>query len=126
MKETTKLERLLNTTVIYKQNHIRIKDYFMKPEDGTVTIITDKNPITIKEAEIADFVSKCLPVAEESQALAIVTESQQTITTLKDILMDNIKKVQEDKEYIGQAKTINNSVSALLNMVSLQVKLGRK
>lgn len=127
MKDQTKLEKLVGKEFIYKQEHIRIKDYFMKPEEGTVHIVTDKQPITVKEEDVQDFVSRCLPVAEESTvAVAVVAEAQTTITSLKDILMDNIKKVQENKDYIGQAKMINNSVNSLLNMVSLQMKLNSK
>lgn len=127
MKETTRLERMLNKTYIYKQDHIRIKDYYPEAEEGTIKIITDKGPITIHANEVTHFVEKCLPVDDENtQALQIVTESQKTITSLKDILLDNIKKVQDNKEYINQAKTINNSVNTLLNMVSLELKVSKE
>jgi hypothetical protein len=127
MKETTRLEKMLSKTYIYKQEHIRIKDYYPEPEEGTIKIITDKAPITINASEVTQFIDKCLAVDDENtQALQIVTESQKTITSLKDILLDNIKKVQENKEYINQAKTINNSVNTLLNMVSLELKVSKE
>jgi hypothetical protein len=127
MKGTTKLEKLLNKMFIYKQEHIRIKDYYPIPEDGIIRVITDKNPIDIKEGDVSEFVEKCLPVDEpNTQVVQIANDSQKTITTLKDILLDNIKKVQNDKEYINQAKTINNSVNTLLNMVSLEMKVKKQ
>jgi hypothetical protein len=127
MKETTKLEKLLNKTYIYKQDHIRIKDYYLVPEEESIKIITDKAPITIKADELQQFIDKCLPVQDENtQAIQIVSDSQKQITSLKDILMDNITKVQADKEYINQAKTINNAVNTLLNMVTLEMKVKKE
>jgi hypothetical protein len=34
--------------------------------------------------------------------------------------------VQADKEYINQAKTINNAVNTLLNMVTLEMKVKKE
>lgn len=126
MKDTNRLERLVNKTVIYKQEHIKIKDWFAIPEEKAIRIITDGDNFTIAEADINDFCRKCLPIEEEessTQALQVVNEVNGTITSLKDILMDNIKQVQANKDYIQQANTINNSVNSLLNMVTLQLKV---
>lgn len=127
MKETTKLERLVGRTFIYKQDHIKIKDFYPIPEEKKINVITDKKPILLDDSDVPDFINKLLPVDEPTTvAVSVVNETQQTITSLKDILLDNIKKVQENKDYIAQANTINNSVNSLLNMVSLQMKINSK
>lgn len=125
MRETTKLERMVGESFLYHGNQIKIKDYYKEEENNSIRIITQTEPILIANSKIQEFVSDCLPI-EESKSLSIVSESQATITSLKDILMDNIKKVQGDKDYINQAKTINNSVNTLITMVSLQVKINSK
>lgn len=128
MKDKAKLEKLLDKEYIYKQENIRIKDYYFKEETKSYKIITDGTPIEIEEAGVDNFIKKLLPVTqpESAAALSIVSESRNTINSLKDILMDNIKKVQTNKDYIGQAKMVNNSVNSLLNMVSLELKIRKE
>ena len=42
---------------------------------------------------------------------------------MQNILMESIKKIQIDKEYVGQAKAINNHINTMLNMVKLQMQM---
>lgn len=133
MKETTRLEKLLTKQFIYKQDNITIKDYFLKDEDKTVHIITDKKPIVIKEADIAKFCEQLLPVEEPTTRavaqVAISTEVvQQTtglLSTLQQTLLDNIERVKTDKEYIKQANVVNSSVNALIGMTKLQISVAK-
>lgn len=125
MKDTTLLERMLDDTFVFKGKHIKVKDWYAEEEKDTIRIITTTDPIVIKNTEVKKFVDQCIRV-EETQALQVINKSQEDIGNLKDILMDNIKKVQENKEYINQAKVINNSVNSLMNMVSLQMKINSK
>ena len=46
-----------------------------------------------------------------------------TISTLKDVLMDNIKKVQQSPDYIPQATTIANTVNSLVNLAKIEMQL---
>lgn len=122
MKDTTHLERMLDETYIYKGKQIKIKDWYHEEEKDTIRIITTTAPIVIKHSDVSTFVKACLPI-EDSVALSVINENKKTITTLSEILMDNITKVQKDPKYIDQAKVINSSVNAMMSMVNLQLKI---
>lgn len=128
MKERTKLEKLVGKEFIYQQNNIRIKDYYAEEENGSFKIITDGKPITVKEADIASFLERLLPV-EEPATQAISTEvvqgTNELMNTLQQTLLDNINKVQNDKEYIKQANVVNSSVNALIGMAKLQLQVAK-
>lgn len=122
------LERMIHHTFMYKSKNIKIKDYYLKEDQQSVKIITDGDNLDINLKQIEQFKNDCLPVEDDQQLqqrLTVVKESNDDINNLKNILMDNIQKVQKDKEYIGQAKVINNSVNTLLNMVNTQIKIER-
>lgn len=128
MKETTRLERLLNQQFIYKQENIQLKDFFLQEENHTVRIITDKKPIIIKQSDISKFCDELLPV-EDSATMAVSTQVMQQTTgllsTLQQTLLDNIEMVKKDKEYIKQANVVNSSVNALIGMAKLQLQVGK-
>jgi hypothetical protein len=132
MKEENKLKKLLNKEFIYKQDNIRIENYVPDRDSGDIDIITDKKPIRIKEDGIQKFIDMLLPV-EEPQTKAVSTISAEVIQEatgltkdLKDILLDNIKKVQTDPNYIKQATTINKSVNSLVSLAKLHLEAAVK
>lgn len=128
MKDTTRLEKLLNKEFIYKQENIRVKDYVRNPDNKTIDIITDKKPISIKENEIIKFCEALLPV-DEPATQAISTEVVQQTTglmnTLQQTLLENIAMVKKDPNYIKQANVVNSSVNALIGMAKLQIQVGK-
>lgn len=128
MKETHRLDRMLNKTFIYKQDQIVIRDYFQEPEKGTVRVITDKKPITVQTSQLADFEKACLPVEEPAtQAVSteVVSQASSLLLTLQQTLLDNIEMVKKDKEYTKQANVVNSSVNALIGMAKLQLQVGK-
>jgi len=126
MKEKTRLEKLLNKTFIYKQEHITIRDYFEDPDNASFKITTDKKTITIKEADVSSFIEACLPVEDENtRAVESIRQTDGLITTLQQTLLENIENVKKDKDYIKQANVINSSVNALIGMAKLQVQVSR-
>lgn len=50
----------------------------------------------------------------------------QTASPLKDILMDSIKKVQNDPSYIPQAKAIRENVRELVNLARVEIDAFRE
>lgn len=124
MKEESKLKKLLNKEFIYKQENIRIENYVPDREANAIDIITNKKPIRIKEDGIQAFVDLLLPVDEPStQALSadVIQEATGLTKDLKDILLDNIRKVQSDPNYIKQATSINKSVNQLVGLAKLHL-----
>lgn len=118
---------MLDKTYIYKQNHIKIKDYFVNDEKKSVQVITDAKPITVPINELAEFEKACLPIEEPSTAVSIevVQETSVFLTTLQKTLLENIDKVKADPNYIKQANVVNSSVNALIGMAKVQLQLGR-
>lgn len=127
MKETTRIERLLGKEFIYKQNNIRIKDYYQVPEKGEFKIITDGSPITVKEKDIAKFCEDLLAVQAPETGVSLQVAEQATglLAILQKTLLDNIEMVKQDKEYIKQANVVNSSVNALIGMAKLQIQVGK-
>lgn len=63
---------------------------------------------------------------KEETAPALFTspdEMKVTLNDVKNILMDNIKKVQENSDYIPQANTVNQSVNSLINLAKLSLQM---
>lgn len=50
------------------------------------------------------------------------TEAQTSMADkLIDVLEDNIRRVQEDKDYIPQAQAINNNVNSIINIQKMKL-----
>lgn len=58
-------------------------------------------------------------------AVEIVSEAvpKSAIEKLSGVLMDNIEKLKTDPTYIAQAKEINNSVNAIVNLAKVEIML---
>lgn len=70
----------------------------------------------------------------ENTGLQIVNDAGKPIHTiignnageLSRILMDNIKKVQEDPKYIGQAKEVRDNVREVISLARIEVDMIRE
>lgn len=117
---------MVGGTYLYKRESIIIKGVIASDTDQLIRIKTDKQDITVSLLHLSDFISSLLLASDEQQEetrTALVTQQSGEIDTLHKILKDSIKKIQEDKEYIGQAKAINNHINTMLNMVKLQMQM---
>ncbi|MCO6499105.1 MAG: hypothetical protein J5I47_01865 [Vicingus serpentipes] len=45
------------------------------------------------------------------------------VSNVKQILLDNIKKVQENKDYIPQAAEINNNVKSIIDLAKAEIEM---
>lgn len=52
-----------------------------------------------------------------------VEEAKVMFSDLKTTLMDNIKKVQDNANYIPQAKSINRDANAIIKLAKLQLDI---
>ena len=136
MKELSKktldrLDSIKGKTFMYNTNQLLVHAY--KVNGMKVQIVTDKGWYEPSYDQIEKFLDDLLPVEtpEESGAVAekgqlIVNQAQVTssgIRDLKTILMDNIKKVQESKEYIPQAQEINNNVKSIIEVAKAEIEV---
>ena len=51
---------------------------------------------------------------------------EDVITYLTDTLKSNIKKVQESKDYVPQAKEISNSIGRMIDLAKIELEFKRK
>lgn len=120
MKALRKLTNMLGKQWIYHGKNVTLKD--VELTDTGITIETDGKEIKLTSTEIPGFIEECLPV--DQKGIVVMSQQQNNhLSSLKDILMDNIKKCQENPGYIKQATVINNNVNTLINMVSLELKV---
>lgn len=127
MKDRTRLNKLLDKTFIYKQEHITVKDFFEDVDTNTVKIVTTGKTITVKQKDLPAFLDSLLPVASETtQAIVQVDkETSGLLKTLQETLLDNIAQVKANPGYIKQATTINSSVNALVGLAKIQIQAAR-
>lgn len=109
-------------TVIYKFHSVSTDD------DGyPVRLHTDKKTLElINENALKLFMQDCLEVEQEEERAVVSVQDHQSLemmTSLTDVIMDNIERVREDKEYIQQATTISKQVQTLINLTNMQLQL---
>jgi hypothetical protein len=126
MNTTERLQSMVGKTWLYKKKKITILSWKQQGED--ITIVTDVEWITKHFTELPLFIELFEHTEDPGNAstLQVISEQRHSISSLKDVLMDSIKRVQENKEYIEQAKSINNNVNTLLNMAKLEVQIMRE
>jgi len=121
MKATDKLNKMLGKTFLYLGAAVMIQNYQKK--DGKVRVITDKRDYNLPEEELESFLEELQPMESSPmvvpQAAAILNNSG--LADLSKVLLDNIKKVQENKDYIPQACEIRDQVKTFIDLAKVQI-----
>ncbi|MDP2338050.1 MAG: hypothetical protein Q8N05_16715 [Bacteroidota bacterium] len=60
---------------------------------------------------------------QKSKFPSIYIESKENMKSLTAMLMSDIEKVRTDPGYVNQAKQVCNNVSAIVNIIKLQLQL---
>jgi hypothetical protein len=133
MKKPIKdLENMVGKTYMFKKKNIMIKGFIIDRDSQIINIKTTGEPIDVSLIALPEFIKNCLEVEEENEIQVTSTEviipekSKSEIVVLREILMDNINKVRENKEYIEQAKSINNNINTLINMYKLELQISKE
>lgn len=121
MKLEERLEKMVNKSFMYNATAMKVLSFKVFSEE--VTIITDKGwktfPITKINAEIEKF----LPIEPETLMPVVhTTFNNQDNESLKNLLMDNIKKIKENPEYLKQAKGINDQAKTVLAIARIELE----
>lgn len=122
-KTLDRLEAIKGKTFMYNTRQMKILDYKVNGEK--VQIVTDNGWQEPSYDKIDAFLDNLLPV-QEGTGLMIIQQAQVTsssINELKGILMDNIKKVQESKDYIPQAQEINSNVKSIIEVAKAEIEV---
>jgi hypothetical protein len=91
--------------------------------DTTLKIVMDTQDLVVLSSDIPDFLTRIRPQGE----MVIHQPPNSTIihavgTELSNIIMDNIRKVKADKEYIPQAQEINANVKSMIDLAKAEVE----
>jgi len=115
------LERLTGHRFEYKGRTHRFVDYMIV--DGQVCIQTDTDTIQINKSNLTEEIDKMKITGSIVKPEKSASVDFRTLDTVDDILLDTIKNVRENKDYVDQAKAINSSVSNLINVQKLKVQV---
>lgn len=107
-----------------------------------ITVATDGEWLKTTYYDLQVFMNKYTPVPDREETakdhtVVIAKKDVQvlpdlksiqmdTITHLKEALLDNIKKVREDPKYIPQAKEINATVNTIVNLARVEIDMKTK
>jgi len=94
-------------------------------EDDLFKVITDKKEMLVSEEELIKDFMEIHSAEDEGRKLTVVDSVIQNNNQMHDlsaILMDNIKKVQQDPKYIDQAKAINDQVKTIVDIKKTQIE----
>jgi len=115
------LKDMVGKTFMYETHLHRILSYEI--QDGICTVVTDKKWIKFPESRGLKKLREFLEAPdEEKQELALkILPKNGELTDLKKILVENIKRVQNDEKFVQQANAINKSVNAVINLGKLEI-----
>lgn len=124
------LKTMLNKKYRYGSATFIITDYDFNEKKERLLVYTDRKPEPYDRpmADCMEFLKSLQPVDEKKVAIIqpVVVKGMMLSegglgVTLKDTLLDNIKKIQENPAYIPQAEAITNNVNSLINLAKVEV-----
>lgn len=123
-----KLKELIDKEFIYQGKKITIKT--VKKINASFVVITDKRTFNFYEAEAHKFIqdleiiNPIKPTAKMEQSAKPTEEIQvKSQEGVRQVLLDTLAKVKNDKSYIPQANAICNIASQLINIQKLELQM---
>lgn len=131
-----KLESMKGKTFVYGNTIHCVIDYTIDEQNEKCTIKTNLDTYVRKYESMDKFLQYWNPQAnivvkgaeqpkerEDNPELELAVYAEQGKSLADEmigILKDNIAKVQQSKEYIPQAQSINNNVNSIINLAKLK------
>lgn len=123
-----KLKELIDKEFIYQGKKITIKT--VKKINASFVVITDKRTFNFYEAEAHKFIqdleiiNPIKPTIKMEQSVKPTEEIQvKSQEGVRQVLLDTLAKVKNDKAYIPQANAICNIASQLINIQKLELQM---
>lgn len=123
-KTEKKLRAMAGHEWMYNATIYRFMAIDINRDQELVRVATDKTWLEVPIEKAGEFINDCLSV-NNKPAKADGYNLGEAIGSLTTILTDNISKVQNDPKYVSQAKVVNQSVTNLINLAGLQIKIKR-
>ncbi len=126
MKIKEKLDMMVGKLYMYEKENHRVLGWNFVGE--TVTITTDIGSISFLFPDADQKLSEFLKVEDSLAPISNNFEQYRpavlgsVASELKDVLVDNIRKVQADKDFIPQAQAINDQAKSIIDLAKLEVE----
>lgn len=120
MNATAKLDEIKGRTFLINAKRQKILNY--KLDNGSVIIATDKDIFEFDRSELDSQLRSFLP-ANEKHELPILRSVRNELPNMAEIIFDNIKKVQGDRNYISQATAVDKGINTLINLMKAELSL---
>lgn len=101
--------------------------------DGKPSVFTKSTEETVKlwlsnfkhieEADTSELASVALVQPHKMQHVDIFSENRKQMSTLSQVLLEDIEKIRKDPAYVAQAKQVCNTVNAIVNITKLQIQM---
>lgn len=121
----TRLRSMVDKTFMVNTICYKVMNYSIQEEH--VLIGTDKKVFSIDRANAFKAIEMFLPADPEPQfhspPAKVEMQSLAGTSELRDILMDNIRKVREDKTFIPQAQAVSDSVKTIIELAKTEIQM---
>lgn len=126
MNVENKLREMKGKSFLVNGMEQTIANYQVDTEGDKVTIVTDKKFFSSTINESKDMLAGFLEISNDRYMVPSRSEIfYKDAPPLLQILKDNIKRVQDDVEYIEQAKTINEMVKSAIMLSKTMIEAER-
>ncbi len=89
-------------------------------------LYTNTRPFGFTNRAIAGFFIQDCQLAEVLPATPAPNPNDEIMAELKGVIMENIRKVREDREYIPQAQAMAKQVQTLINLANLEFNMQKE
>lgn len=121
MQGIEKLEEMVGKAYLFNDQVISIEKY--EVQGDRVIITTDKKEMEVLNYILPSLLKDFIPIINNQlPALPALPVDNAAIKNLSDILLDNIRKVQINKDYIQQAEAIVQNVNAVINLEKIKIE----
>lgn len=125
MKASERLKQMVGNVYEYEGRKVTIHDAIVDEKFGILQ--TDNGDIRLSiddiDEELSYFVlKKQNELARIPTVIQMVSQSGSMHGQLQDTLLDTIKKIQENKEYIPQAQAINETMKTIIDLEKVKVQ----
>jgi len=129
------VESMVGKSFMYMAKHLTVTGYKDDTTTNKITLQTTLRDYTIAYSLADNYLKDFIPAlnnavatTEQSQTPAVAHQfvvDNKTISTLKDIILNNIEAVQKNPGYIPQAQVVNENVKTLLQLTQTEIDIAK-
>lgn len=124
-----RLQSKLNKNLIYGKRIINITGYEVRNDRVFLEIDRVAGAIDRPTSDVDAFLNMLQEVKSEDMEVTVANTHKQVsnitedVETFKDIIKENIRKIQEDAKYAQTANAINKQINSYVNVTKMQLDI---